>query len=131
MVNTKPEVAGPDSAPPRGWMHVRVWAAESSTALHRQASREDPAVFFNCSREGIRALFCDLDEIEILVAPWQKPSFTLEAVMGESRRLFKAATPAEQEFMAAVETVIRSPCETGQEHTEIDAWLNGLSPYRK
>ncbi|NRA96229.1 MAG: methyltransferase domain-containing protein [Planctomycetes bacterium] len=68
-----------------------------------------PAVFFNASAEGMRQLFAQFTELHLMVAPWQMPSFALEAVCNEYLRLFKPQTEEEDAFVQAMRELGRFP----------------------
>lgn len=68
-----------------------------------------PAVYFNASREGMRQLFADFREVAVEVAPWQMPSYAVEALLREYMRHFRPATPLEHEFSAAIQDLARFP----------------------
>jgi SAM-dependent methyltransferase len=68
-----------------------------------------PAVYFNASIEGLRRLFKDFTELDALVAPWQAPSFALEAVLNEYLRLLGTEDPTKAPLINAVKEVLRFP----------------------
>jgi uncharacterized protein YbaR (Trm112 family) len=68
-----------------------------------------PAVYFNASSEGLRQLFAGFTEVAVEVAPWQMPSYALEALLGEYLGRFRPRTAAEHEFVAAVRDLARFP----------------------
>jgi uncharacterized protein YbaR (Trm112 family) len=68
-----------------------------------------PAVYFNASREGMRQLFAQFREVAVEVAPWQMPSYAVEAVLGEYLRNFRPRTELEREFATALQDLARFP----------------------
>jgi len=68
-----------------------------------------PAVYFNASREGMRQLFARFREVAVEVAPWQMPSYAVEALLLEYMRHFRPRTALEREFAAALQGLARFP----------------------
>lgn len=68
-----------------------------------------PAVYFNCSRDGMRQLFADFREVAVEVAPWQMPSYAIEALLSEYLRHFQPRTKVEEEYRAALQALGRFP----------------------
>ncbi len=68
-----------------------------------------PAVYFNASAEGLRRLFCQFTELQVMAAPWQMPSFTIETVLGEYLRFFKAESAEELRFAEALKNLRHHP----------------------
>lgn len=68
-----------------------------------------PAVYFNASMEGMRAWFSGFEELAVIVAPWQMPSFAVEALLAEYLKYFQAETPIEKDFVQALKALDRFP----------------------
>jgi len=68
-----------------------------------------PAVYFNASREGMRQLFARFREVAVEVAPWQMPSYAVEALLLEYVRHFRPRTALEREFSDALQGLSRFP----------------------
>lgn len=68
-----------------------------------------PAVYFNASREGMRRLFADFREVAVEVAPWQMPSYAVEALLSEYVRSFRPERALEREFADALRALARFP----------------------
>ena len=68
-----------------------------------------PAVYFNCSGDGLRQVFAGFREVAVGVAPWQGPSYMLEAVLSEYVRGLRPSAPLEHEFVAALQDLARFP----------------------
>lgn len=71
-----------------------------------------PAVYFNASGEGMKQLFADFTEVKVYVAPWNMPSFALEALIAEYLRLFPAENEEERSFVEALKALDRFPIRT-------------------
>ncbi|MBL8693337.1 MAG: class I SAM-dependent methyltransferase [Planctomycetes bacterium] len=68
-----------------------------------------PAVYFNCSKEGLRELFSGFDEIAAEVASWQKPSYAVEALLTEYLARFRYETPQELAFVNLIHDLGKYP----------------------
>jgi uncharacterized protein YbaR (Trm112 family) len=68
-----------------------------------------PAVYFNASREGMRQLFARFREVAVEIAPWQMPSYAVEALLLEYLRHFQPRSGREREFAAALRDLARFP----------------------
>ena len=68
-----------------------------------------PAVYFNTSCEGMRQLFARFREVAVEIAPWQMPSYAVEALLLEYMRHFRPSTAREREFAAAIQELARFP----------------------
>lgn len=68
-----------------------------------------PCVYFNASADGLRRLFSRFTELQVMAAPWQMPSFTLETLIGEYLRFFKARSAEEIQFAETLRGVLRHP----------------------
>lgn len=64
-----------------------------------------PAVYFNASAEGMRRLFRQFTELEVIAAPWQMPSFALRALIGEYLHFFKPMSAEEHSFAVALKAL--------------------------
>lgn len=70
-----------------------------------------PAVYFNASAEGLRELFRDFREVQVAVAPWQMPSFALQAFIAEYAPHLQADGAEEGELKALLARVYRMPLQ--------------------
>lgn len=68
-----------------------------------------PAVYFNASAEGMKELFRDLRVLLTMAAPWQMPSFALEALVAQYLRFFRPESAVEHDFAEALKSLDRFP----------------------
>ncbi len=68
-----------------------------------------PHHYFNASPQGLEQVFARFTRIDLGVAPYQRPSFALESVLGTYRTCFKPQTDEDRSFQHLLDWVVWQP----------------------